>query len=228
MNAIFTNNKSTVYSMSGKKLFSTQDKSKYILALDKYQSGMRKRHHRKKFYTFLNILLSGCFGGFYLYYIGKASGLFSSMKLNSKYKEHLKNVQEKHNINQEIIDQKIKDFDEKYEINKQIELYEEKLKYGNKELNERVQTLIDTSESSNVDASKENNTIDLFSKEGDNSDENILLQEHSDFGENIIYSKNNDFEQLKILQTSQENNPDPRIMGNTIIFDSRFNVKSEK
>jgi hypothetical protein len=228
MKALFGNIKFTLSSFQLRRHFSTQDKSNYNLAVEKYKKGVNKRKNRKKFYTFLNYLLAGCFGGFYLYYIGKASGLFNSLKLNNKYKEHVKNVQEKHNINQEIIDQKIREFDEKYEINKPIVLYEEKLKYGNKELNERAQSFSNDNEV--IEDFKENEvkTIDLLNKASENKEERILIEEESDYGENIIYSKSNEYEQLKVLQTSEENNPDPRIMGNTIIFDSRFNLNSGK
>jgi hypothetical protein len=226
MKSLSTNFKLYLSSLQGRRLFSTQNKSHYDQAVEKYKKGVNKRQNRRKFYTFLNYLLAGCFGGFYIYYIGKASGLFNSLKLNNKYKEHVKNVQEKHNINQDIIDQKIKEFDEKYEINKPIVLYEEKMKYGNKELNERVQSFSNDNEGIEDYTVDEVKTIDLLTKDSENKEERIMIEEQNDYGENIIYSKSNEFEQLKILQTSEENNPDPRIMGNTIIFDSRFNLNN--
>ena len=120
----------------------------------------------------------------------------------------------------------IKKFDDKYQINKKIDDREERLKYGNKALNQRTTELKKQEDSSNAqNFNNEIITIDLNTKQ--NREKEILIQEYNNSGESLIYTKNKEFEQIKILQGTEEDNLDPRIMGNTIIFDSRFNKNKD-
>ena len=199
------------------------NKSKYELAVDNYRLNFAKQEKRNKTYKILYYLLGISFGCFYINYIGKASGLFKTLKIDKKYEEHIKNTQEKHNIDQEKIDLMIQKFDDKYEINKKINDRDERLKYGNKTLNERLETKIEEV-NSNIQEFNQRTTIDL--NNNDMKEKEFLIEDYNKYGENIVYTKNKEFEQLKILQgREEEENPDPRIMGNTIIFDSRFNKK---
>jgi hypothetical protein len=215
------------FHLFSKKIDSIKSKkSHYELAVENYKKNYAKEERRKNLFKYSYYLLGISLGCFYINYISKASGLSKSLKIDKKYEEHVKNTQVKHNINQEKIDSMIKKFDDKYQINKKIDDREERLKYGNKALNQRTTELKKQEDSSNAqNFNNEIITIDLNTKQ--NREKEILIQEYNNSGESLIYTKNKEFEQIKILQGTEEDNLDPRIMGNTIIFDSRFNKNKD-
>jgi hypothetical protein len=73
----------------------------------------------------------------YFYYLLKSTGMFKKLEVDKKYTQRKKKIEESHGIDTKVNDQKIKEFEEKWAINKAQEDYEERLKYGNKELNKR-------------------------------------------------------------------------------------------
>lgn len=90
--------------------------------------------------SYIYWILGLSFPVLYIYYIMKASGLFKSIEADKKYKERQKKMENKHNVDMEKNNQMLKEFDEKWEINKPLNDYENKMKYGNKDLNKREET----------------------------------------------------------------------------------------
>jgi hypothetical protein len=132
-----------------------------------------------------------------------------NLEIDKKYKNHQKKVEEKYNVDMESNDKKLKEFDEKWGINKAMNDYENKIKYGNKELNKKEEIV-------------ENFDNIIASSSGNNSIDDQQQIEVTKVNENKIeIVKGKDYEQLKYFQGKEENF-DPTKMGNTIIFDSRL------
>jgi hypothetical protein len=143
----------------------------------------------------------------YIVYLMKASGLMKKLEIDEKYKRRQKQIEEKHNIDINSNDKKIKEFEEKWEINKALNDYEDRLKYGNRELNKKEDV-------------NEITEAKLSSSVNNNNNNNI---------ENKTYEviKEGDYEQLKVYEGGSENNQDPTQIGHTVIFDSRLNRRNK-
>ncbi len=140
----------------------------------------------------------------YIYYLMKASGLMKKIEIDKKFISRRKKIEEKYNIDMEKNDKILKELDEKWEINKPLDDYENKIKYGNKEINNKVENLESIEENNSENMTEKNNSV-IVQKLADNLD--------------IVIADN--YEQVKIYQGS-ENNQDPTKLGDTIIFDSRL------
>jgi hypothetical protein len=101
-------------------------------------SKVTKREKRfKYFYYFLGIF----FPSLYIYYVAKSSGLFKKLEIDKKIKERAKEIEIKNNIDLALNDKLLKEFDKKWGINFLIEEYENRIKFGNKELNEKEENI---------------------------------------------------------------------------------------
>jgi len=184
------------------------------------QKEVKNLKRKEKRWKYLFYFMGFSFVSSYLHYLMKASGLMKSLEIDKKYINRQKKIEEKYNLDMEQNDKKLKQFEEKWAINKALEEYENKLKYGNKELNKRDESIEgDAIPYDNLDADKE---ISLYSNK-----DNKSVEEVSSFHENNLeIVKGKDYEQLKYFQGAEENF-DPTKIGNTIIFDSRLDrVKS--
>lgn len=88
---------------------------------------------KKYFYYGLGITIP-CL---YFYYLLKSTGMFKKLEVDKKYTNRKKKIEESHGIDTKVNDKKIKEFEDKWAINKAQEEYEERLKFGNKELNKK-------------------------------------------------------------------------------------------
>ncbi len=169
---------------------------------------------KEKIRKYLFYFLGFSFVSSYVYYLMKASGLMKSLEIDKKYTNRRKKIEDKYNLDMEQNDKKLKEFQEKWAINKALEDYENKLKYGNKELNKKEESF-EVDIISDIDGNSSKDGLDV-------NKDNIFVEEISKLNENKIeIVKGKDYEQLKYFQGAEENF-DPTKMGNTIIFDSRL------
>jgi hypothetical protein len=107
----------------------------------RYTEEISKITKREKRFKYFYYLLGIFFPSLYIYYVAKSSGLFKKLEIDKKLKERAKVIEIKNNIDLAVNDKLIKDFDKKWGINFLIEEYENRIKFGNKELNEREENI---------------------------------------------------------------------------------------
>lgn len=161
----------------------------------------------------------------YIYFLMKASGLFKKLEIDKKYKNYQKSKGESYGVDIELNDKKIKEFTDKWGINYALKDYEEKLKYGNKELNKK-QEIEDDKDQTLPSEIQIENKLDQINIEEKSDASNKTIGRFDDREEVYEITKGTDYQQIKIYEEGKLNNPDPRIMGTVIIFDSRLDRKN--
>lgn len=121
---------SNLHSFPKLNLNQIKKKQAEINSFEKKKS--KKEKNWKNFYYFLGVL----FPSVYIYFVLKASGLFKQLKIDQKIKENKILKDQKYNLNSELLDKKIKQFEEDWDINYKENLKDHRNKFGNKELNE--------------------------------------------------------------------------------------------
>lgn len=115
------------------KINSKNIQKKAKLVQKEIRSVNRIEKSKKYFYYFLGITLPSM----YVWYMLKASGLMKKLEIDKKISNKKKQIEESHGVDLKLNDELIKEYENKMGINKAKEKYEEKLKFGNKELNEK-------------------------------------------------------------------------------------------
>ena len=146
-----------------------------IHSLKKQTTSIKRIEKLKKiFFYFVGI--SGPL--LYVFYFVKSSGLLKSIEIDKKYLNRKKSLEEIHGVDTKINEEKLKEFELKWGINSALNKYEEKIKYGNKELNEREEVKIIQDELQNENVpSPQNDIVEIESK----SETNPLLEESQVF-----------------------------------------------
>ncbi len=183
---------------------------------------------------------------FIIFWVLNGKELFRKLQLDKLYKKTVREREKKNNIDLELINNKINEFDEKYGINKPLNDYINKVQYGNKEFNEKEEN--EESESHDKEiiiksidkfTEKKNNVIDLYSPINASTEklsinkenkEKIIIQENEisinrEEKRNVRKIKADGFEQISVYEKNFDN-PDPRVLGSTIVFDSRLDNKN--
>jgi len=183
------------------------------------KSHVSNRDFSKKVFYFAISSFSVLLG---IYYLSGSKTMFKKIELNTKIKNYRNESYKKRNIDIDQMDKQIVDFDNKWEINKTIQAKENRVNIGNKLLNQRENIV-----ENKVANIKENNIIDdddkIINLES-TKDDKKTVEEFVDKNIKVKHISGENYEQTKFYET-KENNIDPRIMGNTIIFDSRLNEK---
>jgi len=195
----------------------------------------------------LNRLLALTIISFLIFWGLNGIDLFRKLEFDKKYLKKIKEIEKENNIDINYNNKIIEDFDQKYGINKALNDYINKLQYGNKDFNTIDESVEQNINEENIREGKNLlNTIDLASPIVEND---FLGEENKDFriredipdynkleieekellldGEdkrNVRKIKADGYEQISVYQKNF-NNPDPRILGSTIVFDSRLDKK---
>jgi hypothetical protein len=181
-------------------------------------------------------------------YIFNAKELFKILKLDKKILKKIRQKEEKNNIDLEYNEKKIREFDEKFGINKPLDVALEKINFGNKVFNEKKEneTLNETKkDKENINQNnlniidltfneikeKENNNTNTNSNSNPNLNRKLNLSKIqlnvNNEKRNVMTIKGEDFEQISFSE-GKFDNPDPRILGTTVVFDTRLNEKLKK
>ena len=193
------------------------------IAEKSYNSNIKYIIYKKRFYKLLTVSLFGLL----MFYASKGTVLFNNLQLDKIYKRKIKQTQIANHIDLEFNDLKINEFEEKYGINKQLNEKLEKLQYGNVELNkkedvEEIKEEISKNNYINLNSLEINSNVLNMKDEKKNiniEEREIILEDNEK--RNIRMIKSDHYEQITVYDKTI-NNPDPRVVGSTIVFDSRL------
>lgn len=221
--------------------------------LDKKKIQIEKQTKATKTRTYIEKKLMKIFAvtitSFLIFWGINGKELFTKLEVDKKYFKKIKEGQQKNNINLDLNDTLIKEFDQKYGINQPLNDYINKLQYGNKEFNTLEEKEMYDRSLKNKDEliqSEANQlTIDLTSpmrnqfdsdKKGnadsankDDKNNSIIVEEreimlNNQEKRNVRKIKADGYEQISVFENNFDN-PDPRILRSTIVFDSRLDNK---
>jgi hypothetical protein len=224
------------YNFSDFKINKTNINRRYNLVNEETKT---KKFYSKIYQRLLKFSLLSIFCALSIY-IFNGKELFKNLQLDKRILRKIKKKEQENFIDLDYNERKIKEFEEKFGINKPLDDILEKINFGNKEFNEKKEKDLNKIKEEEIENGRiENNLkiIDLtFNKNEEKEKKNLKSNFNKELNlskiqlnvnntkKNVMTIKGKDFEQIS-FSDGKFDNPDPRVLGTTVVFDSRLNEK---